>query len=559
MKFRFVTGLVIAVACVTQLLTVMPSGSRLCQGDRCGDYYWGAHEHDGIWHLALINSTFGQAKTEFPTMAGEKLRGYNALLDSVLGQVKLLTHFEAKTLYFKVVPLLWLAAMIWVWSRFAKSYRTSRWYQAALLFFIFFGNSFSYWLRLAHEGRMDGASGLLSMQSPQMLTNIQFALSLPFLGIMLILMQLAKRKWWQNAVLAVLPTVMLGLKFYGGVIAMVMVGVFALFELKKKAWREGLGIIGLAGVMFIAGMWYFYQPLGQAVNTQILSWQPLQTMHPIIEEAGLVYWPQIASLRNILANQGIGWRLVLIEVVTFGLFVILNWGTRVIGFYRKQWRTVDGVILSGIVAGLFLNLGFVQRGEWWNTVQFLYYATFLTNIWAADVLVTIAGWRKWGVIAAVAIVALTLPNAIDTVRIFSSYPPQSFVSDEEKKVLAAIAAEPAGTVLALPLAPKAIPDEGLPWPLYSRFDTAYVAAYTGKTTYLNDLVQLRLTGIDYQERLAKIMANNCEVLKEVRYVYVAGDQAQIIDWQKCTGVELQSVMAGDDSEYYRVITETPNQ
>jgi len=133
MKFRFVTGLVIAVACVTQLLTVMPSGSRLCQGDRCGDYYWGAHEHDGIWHLALINSTFGQAKTEFPTMAGEKLRGYNALLDSVLGQVKLLTHFEAKTLYFKVVPLLWLAAMIWVWSRFAKSYRTSRWYQAAWL------------------------------------------------------------------------------------------------------------------------------------------------------------------------------------------------------------------------------------------------------------------------------------------------------------------------------------------------------------------------------------------------------------------------------------------
>ena len=85
------------------------------------------------------------------------------------------------------------------------------------------------------------------------------------------------------------------------------------------------------------------------------------------------------------------------------------------------------------------------------------------------------------------------------------------------------------------------------------------AAHTGKTTYLNDLVQLRLTGIDYQERLAKIMANNCEVLKEVRYVYVAGDQAQIIDWQKCTGVELQSVMAGDDSEYYRVITETPNQ
>ena len=93
--------------------------------------------------------------------------------------------------------------------------------------------------------------------------------------------------------------------------------------------------------------------------------------------------------------------------------------------------------------------------------------------------------------------------------------------------------QPYRVVLALPLERSEIGDSQSPSPLYLRYESAYVSAYTGKATFFNDTVQSRLVGIDYKEREQSVKSRDCKILNQVQYVYLAGDQTQIEPWELC--------------------------
>jgi len=542
----------ILLAFLVQMLVVMPSSSYFCSNNHCGLYFWGAHEHDGIWHLALINSAFESWPAIFPTYAGAMLSGYNAMLDMGLKVIRMLTNISPSFLYFKLIPLLWFGAMILVWSRFAQIFHKNKWYAHSLLFFIFFGNSLSYFFKLYHEGSIWGASGSLSMQSPQMLNNIQYALTLPLLGLLLLLFMKAKLAIWDYLTLALTNFLIMGLKFYGGVITLLMSGTYSLLLLGQKKYKEAIsaGLSSLIGFAFAT--WLFYNPLETLGGTPILSFRPLATVHPIIEDASLFYLPAIANLRNNLYLSEGGVRLWLIELATLAIFIVFNYGTRLIGLIDVKSKSINWIIGSGIFGGLLLNILFVQRGEWWNTVQFLYYSLFLTSIFAAQ---TLAEWLRVGktkLVLAIAVILLTLPNALDTTRIFASFPPQSYVSQLEIEALEVLSKLPKGVVLALPLHASGNNSSQYPKPLYSRYDTAYVSAYSGKQTYLNDLVQLRLTDIDYSQRLELVNQADCLVMEEVAYIYSAGKNPAIENYQRCERCELKEIYLNEEVAIFAV-------
>lgn len=557
---KWILAIILGLAFLVQMTVVLPSGSHYCQNDRaCGIYFWGAHEHDGVWHLALINNALSTWPAQFPTYAGAILTGYNSLLDWLIKIVQTLTQIPVLTLYFKLIPLAWFGAMAVVYQKFAKVYAKNSWYLPAILFFVFFGNSFSYLFRYYHERIIWGASGLLSMQSPQMLTNIQFALTLPLIGMMLILFKKSALTTQEAIKLAGLNFVLMGLKFYGGVIGIIMSLSYVITLFYQKRPRDGIlfGSWALGG--FLLATWFFYDPLHNLRGPSILSFRPLSTVHPIIEEAGLFFAPGVANLRNNLYGGGLEWRLVLIELATLSVFVIFNWGTRLIGLWGIKRSAFDFVLLSGIAGGFLLNILFTQRGEWWNTVQFLYYATFLTNIYAARVLSELITGKRILQVLAILIVLLTIPNGIDTYRVFASFPPHSYVSDTELTALNKLKSLPKGIVLALPINPIPGHEGELPRPLYTMYDTAYVAAFSGQQTYLNDLVQMRLTGIEYQTRLEEVSKYRCGVLEKIDYIYIAGSQGQLLNWQKCQMSAIEEIYRNDEASIYLVTTETPNQ
>lgn len=287
----------------------------------------------------------------------------------------------------------------------------------------------------------------------------------------------------------------------------------------------------------------------------------MATVHPIIEESGLFYAPSIANLRNNLyAAAPLSMRLVLIELATLAVFIVFNWGTRIIGLLSLKKRPFEYILIVGILVALLLNVLFVQRGEWWNTVQFLYYGTFLSNILAASTLATLIVHKKiWVKMLAVLIVLFTIPNAVDTYRVFASFPPHSYVSDTEMESLAYLRNLEPGTVLALPLNPIPATSGQLLHPLYNMYDTAYVAAFTGQQTYFNDTVQMKLMGIDYTSRLEDLKKYKCSVLDDIKYIYVAGEQSQVNKWQFCSGFVISKIYKNEESSIYSVTTDTPNQ
>jgi hypothetical protein len=522
---KWLTRFIIAIAFVAHMLVMWPSGSRYCFENRCGDYYWGVHEHDGIWHMALGETAFDTGTLQMPTFAGAKLSGYNWLIDYplfLLSKIGIPVGFS----YFKLLPTLWFFLMIWAWRKFANQYKPgNEKYFQWLLFWLFFSNSLSYMFSLWHFGTLVGSSSFIAMQPPMMLINLQFSYTLPILAYVLVILGKNKPGKYDSLVTSILLFIAMGLKFYGGAILLALVVIHSLLF---KQWKR----IIYAGIGIAAAVIIFYQP--SVDQGAILSFKPLATVYPIIEEKLLFYSPKLALARysdSILKQSAAG-------LVALGIFILFNFGTRLIALVGwRKWNTYEWTITLTAITAIGANVLLVQRGEWWNTVQFLYYAFFLIGILAAKQLAEWNSESKWrGATMSALIILACLPNTIDTWRVFTQFPPGSYVSDQEKIVLATLKQQPQGNVLALPLQRSEIGEEKSPSPLYLRYESAYVSAYTGKPTFFNDTVQARLVGIDYKARDEAVRNGDCSVLNHVSYIYVAGDQMQIKPWQVCSRV-----------------------
>jgi hypothetical protein len=519
---KWLTSIIVAFAFVTQMLIMWPSGSRYCSENRCGDYYWGAHEHDGIWHMALGETAFEAGSVQMPTFAGEKLTGYNWLIDYplfALSKIGVPVSFS----YFKLLPTIWFILMIWVWRKFANQYKPGdesyfRW----LLFWLFFSNSLSYLFTLWHLGTVAGSSSSISMQPPILLINLQFAYTLPILGFLLLILGRVKQLRYDNLVITGLLFAAMGLKFYGGAVLLALVVIHSLLYKNWKRIIYALAAIAIAVLLF-------YQPkVGQGA---IISFNPMATVYPIIEEKLLFYSPKLALARysDSLLKQGVAGAAALV------IFILFNFGARLIALVGfKRWNTYEWSIMLTTIVALLANALLVQRGEWWNTVQFLYYGFFLIAVLAAKQLSELSRKSKWmGAVVGSLIIVSCIPNTVDTWRVFSQFPPGSYVSDQEKEILSTLKQLPAGNVLALPLQRSETGEAQSPAPLYLRYESAYVSAYTGKATFFNDTVQARLVGIDYIQREQSVKNHDCQILDQVRYIYIAGDQFQIEPWLKC--------------------------
>jgi len=518
---KWVARLLIGLAFVMQMLVVIPSGSRYCNTNgSCGDYYWGAHEHDGIWHLALAKTAFQKWPPQMPTYAKENLTGYNWLLDYpiyILSKVGI----DAKISYFKIFPLIWFGLMIWSWSKFAKAYNQEERYFSWLILLLFFGNSFSFIFSLLNNGNWDGGSGLLAMQSPQMLTNIQFAYTIPLIALTGVVLLRAKNRKWDDLILATLIFIGMGLKFYGGSILLAWVIIHSL--LNKNWIRVGYSVVG-----FVAATLLFYQPSAGS-SSAIFAFKPLATVFPIVEEKALFYLAKIAEMRYAVGEWA--WiKEIFAGLVALVVFAVFNFGIRLVGISEiKRANLFEKSIFLTIAVAVGANVLLVQRGEWWNTVQFLYYAFILLSILAAKYLTKIRS-----ILLTVIIALLLMPNAVDTVRIFGSRNPSTVIYDSEIEILHTLEKQPDGVVLALPLK-----------------ESAYVSAYSGKVVYLSDKVQARLVGIDYIEREALISGLDCRIMSDVSYVYLSGDKGQIDNWLRCPKV-FDRIAGNEMAELYRV-------
>jgi len=194
-------------------------------------------------------------------------------------------------------------------------------------------------------------------------------------------------------------------------------------------------------------------------------------------------------------------------LVAFAIFWVGNLGTRIIKDlliwkwlknFRKQ-SFLEVFIVSMILGGVVIPTFFLQEGTPWNTIQFFYYSLFFSGILAGVVL---AGLAKKSYAAPFLIVLLTIPTTIGTLKHYLPSRPPAMVSKEELAALNFLAKQPAGVVLTYPfdaLAAKEA-EANPPRPLSLYESTAYVSAFAKKPVYLEDEVNLDITGYGWRER-----------------------------------------------------------
>lgn len=516
-KKDWLTTLIICTAFILYMLVIVPSGSRNCFEGKCGIYFWGAHEHDAIWHLALIESAFDRFPFTFPVLSGQSLGGYNYLLDIVL-HVFTFTGISASILYFKIQPIILFGVFSFLLYQAGRLIREDKNYVRWLFFFVFFSTSFGILIQWFKHNTLSGSVGIPTMQGALSMTNPQFVWSLcVLLGIWIIT---RKNQW--SGWLGVLVFVGLGLKFYFIIPALILIFWYVLTLIISRKFKRAFITVLSTGIGLGIAYLVFYT--GGASGG--LVWKPLEIPHQMVEDTNLWYDQIMVQERYYIQQLGHMWspRLWWIEARTIFYFIFFNSGIRLFGvigvvlfaiFNKKNTRQFVPILFAVIVCTLMPIL-FIQRGTWWNSIQFLYYAIFLSSILTAEFVWQISQKRNmlFSIVIVLICICLFLPTNYEMAIMYSSQKGVRYIPDEEIHALQILRKLPYGVVLTQAFSPK---DTNI---LADNYDTAYVSAYSGKPVYLADKDQLNLLGTSYARKLQILTDDPCGLLSEVQYVYI---------------------------------------
>jgi hypothetical protein len=524
----------VIVGFVFVMVSILPSGSHYCYQNQCGLFFWGTNGHDGIWHLSLISTAFKQIPFISPIYKGGLLTGYNFLMDFCLYLFTFLS-FSPQFLYFKLVPIVWFIGFCYFLVLLGRKITDNATYLFWLLFFSFFGNSFTFLFPLYHNGSIWGASALVSMQSGQVLSNVQFALSLVVLLAIFYILKTKKLYYRWICIIGLLLFFNLGLKFYGGFVSAVSIYIFLFLEhISSKDRFKFKFIISTIIKYFILTIFLalaiiiFYNPFNSLKTGSTFIFSPFATMHSLIEEPTLFYLKDMTNARYYLYSKGFGPRLLFIELFSTAIFLFFSLGWRLIGlveigikiFKRTITKFELSIFSAAFFAFLFLIL-FIQKGQWWNVVQFYYYTLFILNFFTAAFIYRVNKKVKnifIKVFLISIVIIMTIPGNLDILRTTIHFPAHTYIPDYELQALSFLKKQPKGIVLTQKQN-KSLIKSGEMNPIAYGEDSAYVSAFSTHQTYLNDQQVLDIIGIDYKKRLTRLKEFDCSIIDEVSYIY----------------------------------------
>lgn len=489
-------------------LTMVKSGINYSYGAG----FWGPNGHDGIWHIALSES-LTKGGWGIPVFSGELIKNYHIGFDLLLAVLHKLSFIPVVNLYFQILPPI-LAFLIGLFVYlFIKSWTGSKVSAFLGTFFVYFGGSLGWLVTLIRDGQIGGESLFWSQQSVSTLVNPPFALSLVLIFAGLIILEKGLRT--ENKKLLGLATFLFGIlvqiKVYAGIL--ILAGLFSagVFRMLR---REGTTLLKVfIGTLVVSIL--IFSPLSKGISNTII-FRPFWFLEEMMSTPDHFYWPRFAEAMVNYSLGGIWLKAILAYGFSLAVFVIGNLGTRVLalmwfkkkGFRFASYQYIDVLIMTIIILGLLIPLFVIQSGTPWNTIQFMYYSLMfsgiLAGIWLANFIETNLNINRY--LTALLIVLLTIPTTIGTLwYVYLPPRPPAKVSNQELEALYFLKKLPNGIVLTQPFNKDAA-DAAInnpPRSLYLYESTAYVSAFSEKPVYLEDEVNLNITGYDWKDRRNK--------------------------------------------------------
>lgn len=484
-------GLVILVGSISWLLTSVKNGLLYDYG--LG--FWGAHGHDGIWHLGLIESLKKGLPPQNPIFSGETLGNYHYFFDLLVASTSQLSYLTSNDLYFRYFPVLVSMLTGLLTYLVAKSWFNSAFTAIMACFFVYFGGSFGWVLG-------GGESTFWAQQGISTLINPPFAISLMILlaGLYLFRKVIEQKDQFISLVipLVVLWGTIIEFKAYAGVLVLGGFGFVALIQFIKKDWsflKIFLPTVILSLIVFLPNN------LG---GTSLLVFSPFWLIHSMVDFPDRLSFSRLTYAR-MAGQEGSIIKFIGAEVAGLTIFLVGNLGTRLVGLLSLNTHiSLDPFnifITVFLLLSLILPLIFIQKGANYNIVQFFYYFLFIFNFLAAATLAGLINrFKSKGIILTAVVIALTLPTTWDTLHHFIPSRPPARISRLEVEALNFLKLQPNGTVLSFY-------DENLrerlaePVPLFAYAPTGYVGAFSAKDEYIADTINLDIIGLDFKGRL----------------------------------------------------------
>ncbi len=492
-----------------QLALIAPSGTT-----RDGNLvFWASNGHDASWHIALTNEISSGFPLQNPVFAGAKLVNYHFFSDIAPALFNKYLGLSSLDLYFRFFPLLYSlllgGAAYFLGKRLGKSFSAGVW----TYFFTVFGGSFGYVVTLLQKRGIGGESLFWATQvqssivnPPQIISNI---LVLTFLFLLIAF--LAKPTLVAKIVILLTVGSLATFKVYAAVPILVALGISSVWRIFKEKKFDLLGVTLCAGAVAAV----LYLP-NTSSSTAFLIFQPWWFIRTMVVEPSRLNWIDLELRRQFYLDRG-GWKSVLriveYEGIAFLIFFFGNLGSRFLGlpiflktarkFFSDSFSQIFTLI---ILISLTLPLLFLQKGVAGNTAQFLQYFILLFGILAGIGTANLFNKIHSPVLKiflAVLIIVLSIPTQLSQISDLYRRSPFAKISSFELEALSKIKNEfPEDTVILSPPYDKHLDQKTEVPHIWDWFDTAYVAAFSGKRTYLADTEQVDVMGYDYKERLS---------------------------------------------------------
>jgi len=353
--------------------------------------------------------------------------------------------------------------------------------------------------------------------------------------------------------------IIFGLKFYGGVVALLLLIPYLIIGAINK--KKNVVIFGITLLLSsLLAIFLFYNPVNSLKNNSIFIFSPFTSVHHITENPNLFFMKKLTNYRYAQMTRMINIKLLLIEGFNLIIFLFFYLGVRFFGviylivkLIKKKATNFDMSIVVALFGSIAITTLFIQKGEWTNIYQFFYYSVFLSTFYLAELANKLILSKKLIIKSLLIVfVLLAIPTTIDLFRTSFQFPGLTYLPQGELEALLVLKKQQPGIVFS-PLYNKDVGQNmTLPKPLYAWGDTAYVSAFSGKQHYLSDIWMEQITGVNYQVRLDLVNKNNCRFLQDIDYIYYNNDFKIARSLFDCPN-KLQFLWGNRTSTIYRVI------
>ncbi len=469
--------------------------------------YWGATGHDGIWHEALINQLIKSSIPDSPIMSGEKLLNYHYFYDLLIAITSKVTGIGVLDLVYRFYPLL-LSVLLGVGTYLlGKKLFNSRVASFIAVYLVYFAGSFGWVIEYMRSGTLGGESVFWANQTISFNFNPPFAVSLILMICLMLIMLYENLSKNKKALIsaAIILGVTVEFKAYAGILALGGVGLMALVGAKNK----DLTYLKLFLCSLMLSLVVFLPNNSQASGLVVFS--PLWFIDSMIDSPDRVGWLQLSQARAVYKTEHNYLKFVAVEFISLAIFIIGNLGIRSLGllmllFVRKKTSIIWYFIASVILAGILIPIVIIQKGNPWNTIQFMYYSLYLTALLSGFIIYKLFSRLSvtFNVIAVSAVLMLAVVNSIVSFKDYLGTTPPAALSTKEHQALSFLKSQPEGVVLSYPYQRDVLTKVKEPTPLFAYVSNAYISAYSNKVGFIEDLPQHQILQTDYSKRLVSV-------------------------------------------------------